>query len=724
MKHRCLMGAAVAAAVLHTGQSLAEMDEIVVEATRREADLQSVPLAVSAFGTEQIAKLQIDTTQDIGDNVPNLQTYTVTAGAQALQLHARGASVQNPGFNTSESPVGFYVDDVYHGRLASINLDLTDVERIEVLRGPQATLYGRNTIAGAVKVYSRSPGDEFYANGSLGAGNYNTVHTAGAIGGPVIEGALAASLAVAYHERDDGWIDNPVTGDELGEYENKIGRLKFHYYGIENLDVDLSLWGVDAQNDGYNGVPYVPFASASGSSPLGDFYDNFSPAGTSDGDSDQYGGTLDWTYDFGDLALRSITALSNIDDEFAFDLAGGGFLGIPGVPGLLINSDSDMDQWSQELQVLGNSFDDRLDWIVGFFYLNEDGDQNYAGFAGDPANPPPAVDFTEQSETETDSYSVYGEGTWHFSDRLRATVGLRWTKDEKDFDISCVPGPGATSTCIPTTSGAFTVSLDENYDEWTPKFGLDYELNDKWLTYLSIGKGFQAGGFQTLCFGNLQCADSDYDPQTVWSYEAGFKGDMLDDTVRLNAAVFYAAYDDIQQTVLTPVVGFPGLFTFPTDNVDDVDVWGIELETFWTPVENLNFFGSLGFMDADDVKFTDNIGLQVDRELPSNPDLSLRLGFDYTREITSAVEVFFGADMNYSDNYYSEVTNALKIEDYTRGNAFLGIGRPDGRWQLVATMKNISDEDDNVSGIFADGFTNIRTPLPPREYMVTFKLAY
>lgn len=705
------------------------MDEIFVEATRRTEDVQTVPLAVTTMDTEQIRNLQIDVTKDIGDAVPNLQTYTVTAGAQALQLHARGASVQNPGFNTSESPVGFYVDDVYRGRLASINLNLTDIERIEVLRGPQATLYGRNTLAGAVKIYSQTPGDDFWANASVGYGNYETFEGKGSVGTPIIEGALAGSFAFNFDKRDEGWIDNPITGDDVGEYENKIGRLKFHYYGTENLDVTFSVFAVEAENDGYNGIPYVPFLQSDPSAPLGDFYDNFSPPNSNYGNTDQSGFTLDGTYDFGSFSLRSITALTDIDDDFGFDLAGGGFAGFPGVPGLLVTSKSNMDQWSQEFQLFGDSFGDRLQWITGFFYMDEDGNQAYSGFADDPGTPAIVeIDFLEETDTQTQSYAVFAEGTWQFTQRLSATVGLRWTRDEKKFKITCGNGPGGTSSCAdsPNAAPPFTVNLDENYDEWTPKFGLDYQVTENLLTYALVSKGFQAGGFQTLCFGNLQCADSDYDPQTVWSYEAGFKADMLDDTVRINANVFYAAYDDIQQTVITPATDAGGNPTvvFPTDNVDDVDVWGAELETWWSPTDGLNFFGSLGYMDSDSVSFVDNLGVPVNRDLPSNPDLSARVGFDYTREITSAIEVFFGADMVYSDNYYSEVTNALEIDDYMRGNGFLGIGRPDGRWQLIGTVKNIGDDDDNVSGIFADSATNIRTPLPPNEYMVRLKVAY
>src|SRR5690606_12249882 len=154
---------------------------------------------------------QIDTVKDIGHNVPNLQTYTVTAGAQAMQVHSRGASIQNPGFNLAESPVGIYLDDIYFGRMASANLDLADIERIEVLRGPQGTLYGRNTIAGAIKVVTRTPGDENWANASLGLGNYQTTKFTGSVGGPLQEGSLAGSVAVLYDQRNGGWQPNPVT---------------------------------------------------------------------------------------------------------------------------------------------------------------------------------------------------------------------------------------------------------------------------------------------------------------------------------------------------------------------------------------------------------------------------------------------------------------------------------------------------------------------------------
>jgi iron complex outermembrane receptor protein len=710
--------------VMSTGTAFAQMEELVVEAQRREAPVQDVPIAVSAFGTEDISKLQIDSAQDIGDNVPNLQTYTVTANGAAMQVHARGASVQNPGFNTSESPVGLYVDDVYHGRLASANLDLNDIERIEVLRGPQATLYGRNTMAGAIKFYSATPGDDFWARGSVGYGKYETSKVTASVGGPIEEGVLAGSISGLYHKRDKGYQDNGTTGDNPGEFENQAARGKLHFYGSENLDATLSVWAVDVDNDGYNGVPYLPFPPTPGAdpgSPISGFYETLSPANVNYGSTDQSGVTLDWTWDFGSVQFRSITGYADIDDAFGFDLAGGGipntFFPPPPdfLPGLLVTSDSSMETWSQELQLLGTAMGGNLEWLGGLYYLSEDGNQNYGGLLTG------VFDFLETSQSDTTSYAVYGQANWNFTERWSLTGGLRWTKDEKDWDINCAGQSGGTGSCAPAANGTFGISIDDDWDEWTPMASLNYELGDNMLMYLSASKGFQAGGFQTLCFGNLQCAGRVYDPQDVWSYEYGFKSDLFDDRLRVNAAIFYAQYSDIQLTV--PRVDTNNNVSFPTENVGDVDVWGIELETLWVPIDNLNIFANIGYIDPDSVSVSGDFGTGT-RELPSTPDYTIRAGANYTMDIMWDLDLFFGGDVNYTDEYYNDINSSILIDDYTRFNGFLGVGSSNGRWQLVGEWKNITNEQDNVSGLLVDFATNVRTVLPPLEYMVTLKVNY
>ncbi|MBN8279805.1 MAG: TonB-dependent receptor [Gammaproteobacteria bacterium] len=728
--------------------AVAEVDEILVTAQRREESLQDVPVAVSAFTADQITTRQIDLVKDIGQNVPNLQTYTVTAGAESIQIHSRGASVQNPGFNLSESPVGIYVDDVYYGRLASVNLDLLDVERIEVLRGPQGTLYGRNTIAGAVKFITRTPGDETWFTGSLGLGNYETTQVAASLGGPIETGSLAGSIAASYDRRGQGWMDNGTTGEEPGEYDNKAARAKLHWYGSEGFDAVLTGWVADVENDGYNGIPYVPFDNTgnpnaiyapapANSQPQGGFYETFSAAGVNYGESQQGGANLHLSFDIGGVTLRSISSFASVDTKFGFDLAGGGadFGPVPAAQfGLRIRSDSTFDQWSQELQLLG-AVGDALTWQVGGYYLNEDGQQQFSGTVPGVS---PTPSFDEAIDNETDSYAAYGEVTYNVTSALSVTGGLRWTKDEKSYSDFCNGGfcfdndePGDDDG-----SADAAVATDDDWDETTYKLGVDYQLTDDQLLYASYATGFQAGGYRTLCFGNLStsCGGDAFDPQTVDSLEAGWKSDLFDSTLRLNVAAFYAMYDDIQQIVTNNAGGFP------IDNIGEVDVYGLEVELTWTPIADLNVFANLGYQESDfgDVDPLSPPGGLGDscnddptppcavptEELPSNPSWQAKVGFDYTMPLQNSLVFFYGLDVFHSDDYFTESRNLIKIDDFTRLNGFLGFGQDDRSWQVMLSAKNITDEEDNVSGIFANGFTNIRTPLPPAEYMLSFKVKY
>jgi iron complex outermembrane receptor protein len=709
------------------------IEEIIVTAQRKEEKLQDVPLAVTALGAGQLDKLQVNVVEDIGQNVPNMQTYTITAGAEAIQVHARGASVQNPGFNASESPVGFYEDEVYRGRLASINLDLADVERIEVLRGPQATLYGRNTLAGAVKIVTRTPGDENFADLALGYGSFDTWEASGAVGGPLEKGSLAGSIAGLYTKRSGGWQFNPVTGEAVGAYENRALRGKLHWYGTENFDVVLSAWGVKATNDGYNGVPYVPFSKGAAppddlapvpSRPLNGAFDgNYSPAGADFGDTSQAGATLTSSYRIGDLTLRSITGFAHIDDKFGFDLAGGGFLGVPGVSGVLIRSDASLSTWSEELQLLGRSFGGGLDWIAGLYYLNEDGAQSFGGQAL------PFLSFRESTDTNTDSYAIFAEGTWHFTNALSLVAGARYTNDDKTYRNECtafVPG----SCIVDSPPAGPVVNLKKSFDEVTPKLGLNYRFSDDLLGYLQYSRGFQAGGFQTLCFGNLAagaggCGGNVYRPETVDSLELGAKSNLAGNTLRVNAAAFYAMYHDLQDTLVGPAGNFP------TANVGDVDVYGFELELNWQPIDRLHMFATLGIQDNGRIdRHGTTAGCQNPQngctlaatDLPSLPNISARVGFDHSVAFSDAIDFLYGMDAYYTDSYFSESRNLLKIPSFIRLNAFFGIGEPGGRWQIVLAGKNVTDREDNVSGLYAGGFTNIRSPLPPAEYMLTAKI--
>ncbi|HJL82056.1 MAG TPA: TonB-dependent receptor [Gammaproteobacteria bacterium] len=693
----------------------AQIEEIIVTAERRSEGIQDVPLSISAFSSDAMEKKQIDVTKDIAFHVPNLLAYTLTAGGDAIQVHMRGVSVQNGGMMTSETPVGFYEDDIYRGRMAAINTQLTDIERVEVLRGPQATLYGRNTISGAVKIISRTPGDEAWKNLSIGYGNYETSLITASLGGPIEEGSLSGSIALAYGDRGKGYFDN-TTGGHPGEYDRHAFRGKLHWYENDGVDIVASVFSSGGKNDGLNAVPYGPDfdpPTLPTGEPLAGFYCACS-AHQSTGDSDHSGGTLHVTVDLDTGAiLKSITAITDLDDHFSFDLNGGGYqvapgVAITGIQGFTLTSNGESDQFSQEFQLSGKAKDDQLDWIVGLYYMEEEGSQSFSGgMGGDPF-------FTEHTTFKTDSVAFFTQLTYQMSDNLSLTAGARYTEDDKEYTNQCI----SFFMCV----GPLTVVLDESFTETTPKLSLEYQWKENVMVYAVVASGFQAGGFQTLCIANMNCAGNIYDPQTVWNYEIGIKSDLLDNTLRVNASTFVAKYEDIQQTIITGNA-------YPQGNVGEVDVDGIELEMTWVASENLSLFATLGLMDSDYGKVAANSPVYATGAdtLPSTPDYSFNAGFDYAWNVQhpfyNDLEVFLGANLFKTDDYFSEATNALLIPGYSLVNAYVGIRPLDGRWQVSLRGKNITDEEYYVSGIAGAG-TNIRTTEPPAEYMLTAKFNF
>jgi len=699
--HRVLYTVVAAGILVPTAQ--AAVDEITVSAQRRDANLQEVPIAVTSLSAEDMERLQINFVADIAKNVPNLQTYTVTAGAAAMQVFMRGAGVQNPGFNAAEAPVGIYIDDVYRGRVATANLELADIERIEVLRGPQGTLYGRNSIAGAIKLITRTPTDEFYANGSIGYGDYDTSKITGSVGGEVADG-LGMSFAGLYTKRGEGWIDRgpagaPNRGRDLGEYENMAFRSKLNWFGGDVFSAVATIEYVDAENDGYNAIPY----SGVPGSPVGGFYQTLVPDSNAGlGRTKQGNASLDLSWALNAVTLRSVTSFSDIRDRFRFDLNGTSPIASPATGGVLINSLSENKTFTQEFTLSGGT--DGFDWIGGVFYMKERGDQDYrANYA------PFFINLLENSKTNTQSYALFGEGTWSITEKFSLTVGARWTLDEKEYVNNCTGG---------SCGGDWTNNLDENFNEFTPRLLAQYQLNDNIMIFGGVSRGFQAGGFQTLCFGNQACNQIIYDPQTVVSWEGGIKTDALDDTLRLNVTTFLAQYSGLQQTSIGPVgLGGP---SFPVQNVGSADVTGLEIEATWIPIENLNLWTVIGFAD-DDISDSSLANLAPTTEsLPGLPRRTLRLGADYriAAPMLDQWDLVMGADLNYATDYFATINNILEIESYTRFNGRIGVEQQDGPWSVILTGTNLSDEEDLFSGIPSGG-TNIRTPQPPRMYMFT-----
>ena len=697
-------------------QADADQDDgrIVVTAQRREQALQSTPVAVTALTSDTLDTMGIENVQDLGRTVPNLQLLPVTANPSTFQVGLRGGSEQVSGIIVSEPVVGIYVDDVYRARLQGANSQLGDIERVEILRGPQGTLYGRNNFSGAVKMITRTPGvgDE-WVNASIGYGTFDEINAQASIG-QALSDNVGVSVSALYRDQSDGWIYNRAQDRTIGAEENVLlrGKLAFDN-GPLRISASAS-WGKDV-NDGYIPVaislPRVPtgrsnFVRTSDATPRvgNDPYITDYPQ-ESLGRTETFALTLDVAYDVGNITLRSISGYVDLKDDFRWDLAAGTEVS-PGVFSAAFdrNSVAQADQFTQELQVQGTALDERLDWIAGVFYFEEDGTQSLTD------NIPLFFLFNLEPtflDIQTESWAVFSQASYAFSDIFSATIGARYTEDNKSFEADIQSGFG-----FPTPRTA--VSLDEKFTSFTPKFGLDMQLSDDLFAYASISRGFKGGGFNGLSVLNPTVLAASYGPQSVWAYEGGLKAEFLDRRLTTNLAVFYNDISDLQQTAQI------GPASFAQQNVGDAKLLGFELEVSARPTDGLRLFGNLGYQDGDYVTLdpASQAFTAGATDLPLVSKWSWQAGFTYEFDLGDAALLRFGADARYAGDNFVEVTNALLVEGYTRVNGFASLSTQDERWSLKLQGQNLTDETNFVSG-FVSSTNPALTVLKPRTMLIT-----
>lgn len=704
----------------HAHAQTIALEEIVVTAQRRVQDLQSVPVPVSAFSVEQLENRQISEGQDLERYVPSLKMTNNITQPTNLSPSMRGSLQQDASLAVAESPFGIYVDDVYVGRLNGNNTRLADVERIEVLRGPQGTLYGRNTLAGALKFISKTPGDEMWLDASVGYGNYEAYEASVSTGGPLSD-TVSGSVAFQFNGRD-GYGTNVATGENIGEEENWAGRVKLRYTGGENFDAIAHVSYADSRNDSNVMVnattPTAGNAQYTTNSlvpTFGGFYDNnfpdqdYSGGGALNipnqprGDTEQLIASLTMSYDFDQATLKSITAFVGTEDYFATDFSGFG--------GILAGFDTDSDQWTQELQLTGTAFDDKMNYILGAFYLNERSTQDMSWFFFGP---------TSRSfyDTGTDSYSVFGQADYAVTDQLTVTAGLRWTRDEKDWDFNI------DYFFAPVPSENIVDAITEN--SWTPKIGLDYAVNDDMLLFVSAAKGFKAGGFNGINIFDTSVAQSNYGAETNWTYEVGIKAEMFDNRFRLNANYFNNRISDL---TLNAQVLVNGNLTFPVQNAGSATIQGIEIEANAALFDGFNVFTTVTlldgeFRDLDSTSAPANslTAFGVVAQTPQTADYAFALGFDYTYDFSlggNDAAFKLGADIYYTDDFITSATNEVLSSAYDRINAYAELEYNE-QWAARFSISNLEDDE-----LFATGSRGLGgfVARPPQTYKLTLKYA-
>ena len=719
--------------------------------------LQSVPVSIAVFRAKDLENLGVTNVADTAAFTPNFLANGGPTGQNDGFYFVRG--VGQVDLNPATDPgVGSYVDGVYLGRVIGASFDSLDVARIEVLRGPQGTLFGRNTIGGAVNVVTGDPGDSWQGDLRVTGGERSLIGAQAKIAGPLSDTfGISASLL---HRQQDGAGENPFTGKTFGDIDNTAGRLKFQWKPSDTftarLAADASRVRGTSQHQilvGFNpavssplGVRMAPQVGADLNT--GNIYENRSSLTDPRSDVDVNGISLTLDWSLGAASLKSITAYRELEQFARGDFDGSR------INFYQSEFTTDQDQISQELQL--TVANERWTGVLGAYYYEESAfHNNYITlganngcllaplpfpFAGPPpplcgANPyaTPLLDRSiannQQLNVDIKALAAYAHATFRFNDTWSGSLGLRWTDEKKtqayDFFIdntknvlnfSCappgVPGFPPTGLCFPLVPAAIIPTLSPrnpmvgvpttykaSWSEVTPKLGLEYKPRDRQLYYLSYSEGFKSGGFNGRptpgATGSFAAVEA-YDPERLKTVELGAKTQFADNAVRLNAAVFFSRYSDIQLLVLGPS-GF-----FENRNAGEAEIKGVELELLARPSPAFELSVNLGYMDHEYTSLTADArrsGFALSNRLPMTPKLNGSLGLQYTWPLGAGALALRGDYAYRSEVFFGAQNGPLEREsDLGLLNARVRYDFPGERISLALYAKNLTDEEYFTNG--------------------------
>ena len=613
---------------------------------------------------------------DIQNLVPNLTLYQGDASNAVVYVRGIG---QRDSLAFADPGVGIYLDQVYLGRAQGAFLDIFDIERIEVLRGPQGTLYGRNTIGGAIKYVSRAPGNELAGEVSVLAGDYGRRDIKATLEGPLIDGQLMAKASVAKMSRD-GYARNTFTGGDDGDKDTLAGRLSLLWDASDAISVTLALDHTD--DDPETSRTPVRATEVFGIAPNSDPFKV--QADFNDRNELETGGvavTVDWQLNDA-LTLLSISSSRSMDYAAHLDLDA------TELAIFNVFVDQEQDQFSQELQL--TYLGDKLTAVAGLYYFNEE-DVTESGIFG------PVISFINNSENdlETDSYAAYGDVSYQWDSQWRLTAGLRYTSEEKSFKRvqEFYPADQTFPPELGTGLQVTNIDVDDDWEMFTPKLGVDYQFDDDAMAYASISKGFKSGGFDGR--SNDEFGATPYDEETLWAYELGIKSKLWQQRLQLNAAVFYYDYEDLQLSSFTAAEdgSFQALFT----NAGEAETYGAELELSALLAEGFTVDLNLGYLDAEYEEFigADGEDISDEREMVNSPEWTSRLAVSYELLLADGGTISLNADVAYRDKVYSTVSSSevLAQSGYSIWNAQVQWLSPDQQWELLISGKNLTDKE-------------------------------
>ncbi len=748
------------------------LGDIVVTAQKYEQKLQETPISIVAVDAEGLVSMGVNSLSGFDSFIPNVSIGgTMGQGNSMAAFSIRGIGGGASGFVTQESSVGVYIDDVLFARPNGALLDLLDIERLEVLRGPQGTLFGRNTAGGAIRYVTKKPEfNEVAGNVKVQIGSRSMFNVSGNLNVPLSDTlALRASFS---KKGQDGFVTRLMDGDKAGDTNSSVGRVQLRWKPTDRLDVNLSGDWIRSQDDGnatitrgFSPTDLYPTAlyanNAVGEQArrlvpatwLPNLNNNLTTGGSFAGYStaaqdiayyqdrvtDRYtvfGGSPELNklktyglaatiaYDLTDsITVKSLTGYRNTKQIQNQD-----FDRTP-LPLYQLNEKIDIEYVTQELQLVGSSFEDRLKWVVGGFYYWDHAD-DYRRRLGTSGNSDSLLSDTlapltaaqgrglgelEQKLITTKSLAFFGQGTMQFTEALSVTAGLRWTEDQKDFtgfretrgrvclNSSGVPvgAPTSTVTCAVGFPGSTDASIQHGskgkWQNWSPRFTVDYRWTPDVMTYVSASRGFKGGGFNdalsTRCPTNslIVCGLSEFKPETLWTYEAGLRSDLFDRKVRFNLTAFLIKYRDLQIQYIDP--GPPPVqYTLNGNST----VKGFEAEFMAAPTDGLLLRASVGYTDSkydDDVR--DGAGnVKIEKTVPyfRSPKWSYTLGASYSVPVRGDDDLAFDVNWGWKDTQASTAipTNSVQMPSYGLLNGRIEYKSKAG-WTLAVFGNNLTN---------------------------------
>ena len=642
-----------------------QLDTVTVTAEKREENIQDVETSVTSISDIQIEDAGITSTEDFILHVPNLHIGKIAEHGGVSLFNLRGVSGQAFAGSTGTA---FYIDGAYYA--GGMDTELLDIERIEVLRGPQGTLYGRNTQAGVINIVTKQPGDT--REGSLTAGydNDGGWDYRLTLGTPLIQNKLSFRLA-GHYSVSDGYIDNLYTGsDDSNAREDINGRTSLKWTPTDRLEV---LFSADALkfSDGYG--EYLP---------LSELYDH--PHDLSydfEGSSDQEanGQILKVIYDFSKITLTSITTHRDWNADEWNDLD------FTPADDMVSNYYHESEGYSQEFRLSSDKGQGPVTWLTGAYFFSEDYTADYLTqyHQGYPAWGLPAFENRKYSLTESTGYAFFGQATYTFFDRLDLTAGLRYDYEEKDFTYD----EGYDLDLSAYGMSPFSMTAGDDYSQWLPKGVIGFRWNEDMMTYFSVAKGYKSGGFNAY---SSSTAGEPYDQEYSWTYETGLKSSWLNNRLNINLSVFYIQWKDNQVTQqMSPS-------EISITNAGETTSKGGELEVNYRPFPGLSIVAGFGYTDATfdeytDIEYDASTSVPIGtvsyngNKVPHAPEYTYNLAATYRHSAG-----FFGrVEFLGVGPFYHDSANEYKEPAYELVNA--RIGYEWSRFEIYLWAKNIFD---------------------------------